>query len=69
MSYNVIFHPEAKKELDKLDDKVKLMFLKGVKKISEKPELGLELGNKGGVDLRGYRKIYIDKKEFALFIK
>ena len=66
MSYNVIFHPDAKKELDALDGSIRLIVLKLIKKIGDNPYLGTELGNVAGMDLTGYRKIYADRKRIRL---
>ena len=69
MSYKVIFHKSAKKELDNFDASIKLIILKQIKKIKENPYLGKELGNKGGFDLTGYRKIYAYKKQIRIIYK
>lgn len=66
MSYKITFDPEAEKELLKLDGSVRVLVLKQIKKISEHPELGEELGNKHGYDLTGYRKMYADKKRIRI---
>ncbi|MBM2817135.1 MAG: hypothetical protein HW421_3897 [Ignavibacteria bacterium] len=69
MSYNIIFHCEAKKELDELDGSIRIIVLKLLKKIAEKPELGEPLGSKAGMDLTGYRKIYANKKKIRIVYK
>jgi mRNA interferase RelE/StbE len=69
MSYKVVFHKDAKKELDKFDLNTKLIILKQIKKIKENPEIGEELGNKAGFDLTGYRKIYAYKKQIRIIYK
>jgi len=33
------------------------------------PGLGAQLGNKMGIDLSGYRKIYVDKKKIRIVYK
>ena len=66
MNYNIIFHPEAKKELDSLDGSVKIKVLKQINKLKTNPILGYDLGNKAGIDLTGYRKLYADKKKIRI---
>lgn len=61
--YKVSFHPEAKKELDRLDGSVKQLVLKQIATLQESPTLGEKLGNKAGFDLTGYWKIYAYKKK------
>ncbi|MFH1051623.1 MAG: type II toxin-antitoxin system RelE/ParE family toxin [bacterium] len=68
-TYNIIFHPEAKKELEGLDGSVRFKVLKQIKKLKEKPELGDKLGNKAGIDLSGYRKMYADNKRVRIVYK
>ena len=69
MNYKVLFHIEAKKELDNLDGSVKLLVLKQIKKLIKNPQLGEALGNKAGIDLSGYRKIYVNKKQIRIIYK
>jgi len=66
MNYNVFFHPLAEKELNSLNKSVKLIVLKQINKISQSPYLGEMLGNKAGLDLTGYRKIYADNKRIRI---
>ncbi|ROL56193.1 type II toxin-antitoxin system RelE/ParE family toxin [Bacteroidetes/Chlorobi group bacterium ChocPot_Mid] len=69
LNYKIIFHPEAKKELEDLDGSVRIKVLKQIKKLKEKPELGDGLGNKAGIDLSGYRKMYADNKRVRIVYK
>ncbi|MCK4760976.1 MAG: type II toxin-antitoxin system RelE/ParE family toxin [Candidatus Aminicenantes bacterium] len=64
--YKVLFHPKAKKELDQLDGSVRKVVLKQVAKLRETPRLGEKLGNKAGLDLTGYRKMYAYKKKIRI---
>jgi len=64
--YRILFHPEARKELDKLDGSVRKVVLKQLLKLQENPALGEKLGNKAGFDLTGYRKMYAYKKKIRL---
>jgi len=68
-TYKILFHLEAKAELDSLDGSLRLKVLKQIKKLQEKPELGENLGNKAGIDLSDYRKIYVDRKRIRIVYK
>jgi len=69
MSYEILIHPEAAKEIAALDRSVRLLVFKQIKKLSKMPGLGAQLGNKMGIDLSGYRKIYVDKKKIRIVYK
>ena len=69
MTYKVLFHPDAAKEIARLDNRVKLLVLKQIKKLSLTPGLGSELGNRQGINLSGYRKLYADKKKIRIVYK
>ena len=69
MTYKILFHPDAAKEIAGLDNRVRLLVLKQIKKLSLTPGLGNELGNKRGIDLSGYRKLYADKKKIRIVYK
>ncbi|MCK5162584.1 MAG: type II toxin-antitoxin system RelE/ParE family toxin [Desulfobacula sp.] len=69
MNYKILFHPDAAREVEKLDNQVRLLVFKQIKKLSLTPGLGRELGNKQGLDLSGYRKIYADKKRIRIVYK
>ena len=64
--YKIIFHPEAKKEFDNLDGSVKKTVLKQIEKLQESPTIGERLGNKAGMDLTGYWKVYANKKQVRI---
>jgi mRNA interferase RelE/StbE len=69
MTYKVLFHPDAAKEIASFDNRVKLLVLKQIKKLTITPGVGSELGNKQGINLSGYRKIYADKKKIRIVYK
>ena len=69
MTYKVLFHPDAAKEIACLDNRVKILVLKQIKKLSLTPWLGSELGNRQGINLSGYRKLYADKKRIRIVYK
>ena len=62
MAYNVEFLPEAAREFEALDGSLKKLATKQIEKIAGRPELGEPLGNRMGIDLTGYRKIYFGEK-------
>ena len=64
--YDYKFHPEAEKELAKLNHSVQILFTKTLKKILKSPELGQELGNKNNLDLTGLKKMYFDGKRYRI---
>ena len=64
--YDYKFHPEAEKELEKLNRSVQILFAKALKKILKSPELGLDLGNKNNFDLSGLKKMYFDNKRYRI---
>jgi mRNA interferase RelE/StbE len=68
-NYRILFHPEAKKELDFLDGSTRLLVLKQINKLTISPELGDALGNIAGMDLSGYRKMYVNKKKIRIVYK
>jgi mRNA interferase RelE/StbE len=43
-----------------LDNRVRILVLKQIKKLSLTPGLGSELGQRQGMNLSGYRKLYAD---------
>ena len=69
MIYKVLFHPDAAEEVARLDNRVKLLVLKQIKKLSITSGLGSELGNRHGINLSGYRKLYADKKKIRIVYK
>jgi len=69
MIYKVLLHPNAAKEVARLDNRATLLVLKQIKKLSITPGLGSELGNRHGINLSGYRKLYADKKKIRIVYK
>ena len=64
--YNYKFHPDAKKELSKLNNSVQILFTKALKKILKSPQLGQDLGYKNNIDLTGLKKVYFDNKRYRI---
>ena len=69
MTYKIIIHPEAGKEIDGLDNRVKRLVFKQIKKLEQKPGLGAKLGHKMGMDLSDYRKLTADKKRIRIIYR
>jgi len=67
--YAFRFHPEAEKELAKLNKSIQVLFTKALKKILKSPELGLDLGNKNNLNLAGCKKMYFDNKRYRIVYK
>ena len=61
--YNFEFHPEAKKELKKLNNSIQILFKTKLKQILKTPEIGIRLGNKNNLKLTGLKKVYFNKKK------
>ena len=70
MKYKILFHPEAAREIGNLDNRQKILVLKQINKLVLTPGRGKLLGNKQGINLSGYRKLYVDSiyKEHSKYI-
>jgi len=66
MIYKIIWKKEAEQEFDALDHSIKKLAISQFKKLQKSPQLGLPLGNKMGMDLSGYRKLYFFKKKYRI---
>jgi len=66
MTYSLVLKEEIEKDLSKLSTSQKMLVLKQFKKLQISPELGQLLGNKNGYDLKGCRKLYVDKKKVRI---
>ncbi len=64
--YDYKFHPEAEKELEKLNRTIQILFSKKLKQILKSPEIGKDLGNKNNLKLAGLKKIYFDGKRYRI---
>ncbi len=69
MIYEVKLHPEARKDLRKLDNALRQNIIKKMKKLSVNPNIGLPLGNKANLNLSGYYKTYVDDKKIRIVYK
>jgi len=66
MAYKVEFIPEAGEDYEALDSSLKKAAAKKITALSENPFLGNPLGNKLGIDLTGFYKLYFDKKRYRI---
>lgn len=66
MAYKIEFLPEAAREFEALDGALKKLAAKQIDKLAEKPDLGEPLGNRMGIDLTGYRKVYFGRKAYRI---
>jgi mRNA interferase RelE/StbE len=66
MPYEIVLKQEADDDLEELSGREKLLVFKQLKKLSDSPELGQPLGNRAGLDLSGFRKMYADQKRIRI---
>jgi mRNA interferase RelE/StbE len=57
---------EAQADFNGLDGSVKKRVLKQLVKLEQNPKYGDPLGNKAGINLEGYFKLYADKKRIRI---
>ena len=65
-TWKVELIPEALADFNRLDGSVKKRILKQLVKLERNPKYGDPLGNKAGIDLEGYFKLYADKKQIRV---
>jgi mRNA interferase RelE/StbE len=65
-TWKVELIPEAKKDFKTLDGHVRKLILKQLLKLEKDPRYGEQLGNKAGIDLSGYCKLYADQKRVRI---
>jgi mRNA interferase RelE/StbE len=66
MPYEIEFLPDAAKDLDGLSGSLKKHAGKKIDALSRNPFLGRPLGNKLGIDLTGFYKLYFAKKKYRI---
>ncbi len=66
MAYKVIFTNDADNDLKGLDKSIRTQVIKKAIALQENPFLGNPLGNKFGLDLTGYYKLYAAKKAYRI---
>ena len=57
---------EAQADFNSLDGSVKKRVLKQLVKLEQNPNYGDPLGNKAGINLEGYFKLYADKRRIRI---
>jgi mRNA interferase RelE/StbE len=62
-TWKVEFIPEACEDFQSLDGSVKKQVLKQLVKLEQNPRYGKPLGNKAGINLEGYFKLYAMQKK------
>jgi len=67
--YAVEFHEDVKKDLKELGHSTTALVLKKLRKISQNPLVGNELGNKANNNLVGFRKVYVENKRVRIVYK
>ncbi|MFQ5752353.1 MAG: type II toxin-antitoxin system RelE/ParE family toxin, partial [bacterium] len=56
----------AQKDFEKLDKRKQILVAKQLVKLENNPFAGQHLGNKAGINLTGYYKLYVDKKKIRI---
>ncbi len=64
--YSVLLIEEARDDFSRLDRGRRIQVAKLLKQLESNPYKGEHLGNKGGIDLTGYYKLYADKKKIRI---
>ena len=66
MRYSVVLTVSAAEDFRRLDGSLKEPVAKQLKKLETSPRLGEHLGNRAGLDLTGYYKLYAAKKSIRI---
>jgi len=66
LTWKVELIPEAQADFNSLDGRVKKLVLKQLIKLEQDPKYSDPLGNKAGINLEGYFKLYADKKRIRI---
>jgi len=66
MKFEIKFIPLAQKDFENLDGRRKILVAKQLIKLENNPYAGQHLGNKAGINLTGYYKLYVDKKKVRI---
>jgi mRNA interferase RelE/StbE len=66
MAFKIEFHPEAAGDFENLDGSVRKEVAKKIDALAENPFLGKPLGNKMGLDLTGFYKLYVSRKKYRI---
>lgn len=66
MPYKVVLTAQATQDFRILDGSVKEQVARQLRKLETAPLLGEHLGNRGGLDLTGYYKLYAARKAIRI---
>jgi mRNA interferase RelE/StbE len=66
MAFKIEFHPEAVKDFNTLDGSIQKEIAKKIDALSENPFLGKPLGNRLGMNLTGFFKLYAARKKYRI---
>lgn len=66
MRYSVVLTAAAAEDFRQLDGSLKEPVAKQLRKLESAPRLGEHLGNRAGIDLTGYYKLYAAKKSIRI---
>ncbi|MGJ0341384.1 hypothetical protein NG769_02890 [Aliarcobacter cryaerophilus] len=64
--YSLKLHDKVYDDLKVLDNALVIKVFKKLKQIQQSPQIGENLGNKNGMNLCGFKKVYIDKKRVRI---
>lgn len=64
--YSLKLHDKVYDDLKVLDKALVIKIFKKLKQIQQSPQIGESLGNKNGMNLSGFKKVYIDKKRVRI---
>ena len=66
MAYKLMWKKPAKEDFESLNKSIKKLTCTQFDKLKKSPQLGEPLGNKLGMDLTGFRKLYFNKKRHRI---
>jgi len=66
MAFQVEFHPDAVRDFDALDGSIQREIARRIDALSENPFIGKPLGNKLGMNLSGFFKLYAARKKYRI---
>lgn len=64
--YSLKLHDKVYDDLKVLDNTLIIKVFKKLKQIQQSPQIGENLGNKNGMNLNGFKKVYIDNKRVRI---
>ncbi len=69
MPYEIKYHKNIVDDLKSLDKSVRDKVFKKLEQLKKNPNLGQPLGNKAGMDLSGFYKLYVDNRRVRIVYK